>query len=90
MKSKNSKKGRKAMVTEEQFIRIVESCNVPGDWELQDRAHYRYCATTGRILNWWPTTKRFNFQGVDDGGILEQRFIKALAEHFARFQLFPD
>jgi hypothetical protein len=43
---------------------IVTRCAIPGRWELHKKSKFfRFQATTGAILNWWPTTGTMNFQG---------------------------
>jgi hypothetical protein len=50
----------------EELQKIVARCSIPGDWELHTKSnHYRFRASTGAILNRWPTTKALNFQGKE-------------------------
>jgi hypothetical protein len=45
---------------------IVTRCAIPGEWSFHKKNRfYRFQATTGAILNWWPTTGTINFQGRD-------------------------
>jgi hypothetical protein len=50
----------------EDLQNIVARCAIPGDWQLHTKSpFYRFRASTGAILNWWPTTKALNFQGKE-------------------------
>jgi hypothetical protein len=45
---------------------LVMRCAIPGEWNFHEKSRfYRFQAATGAILNWWPSTGTFNFQGHD-------------------------
>jgi hypothetical protein len=55
---------------------IAMRCAIPGEWSFHKKSHfYRFQATTGAILNWWPTTGTMNFQGRN-AEQLEAAFLK--------------
>jgi hypothetical protein len=46
--------------------KIVARCAIAGDWQPHTKSnHHRFRASTGAILNWWPTTGAMNFQGKE-------------------------
>jgi hypothetical protein len=47
----------------EQLQRIVATAGPEGAWEHMPTSYWRYRANSGAILNYWPTTGTFNFQG---------------------------
>jgi hypothetical protein len=50
----------------EELRKIVARCAIPGEWQFHTKSNYhRFRASTGAILNWWPTTKALNFQGKE-------------------------
>lgn len=49
--------------TIEQLREIVALTGVPGEWEWMRASYWRYRCDDGAILNWWPSTGTFNFQG---------------------------
>jgi hypothetical protein len=50
----------------EELRKIVARCAILGDWQLHTKSnHHRFRASTGAILNWWPTTGAMNFQGKE-------------------------
>jgi hypothetical protein len=45
---------------------FVARCSIPGEWTLHKKSgFYRFRSTSGQILNWWPSTRTINFQGID-------------------------
>jgi hypothetical protein len=47
-------------------LRKIVARAIPGDWQLHTKSnHHRFRASTGAILNWWPTTGAMNFQGKE-------------------------
>jgi hypothetical protein len=50
----------------EDLQKIVARCAIPSNWQLHTKSNYhRFRASTGAILNWWPTTGAMNFQGKE-------------------------
>lgn len=47
----------------EQLQWIVRLSAVAGDWQFMPAGYWRFVSHDGAILNWWPTTGTFNFQG---------------------------
>ena len=61
----------------EELQEIVTRCALLGDWQLHAKSNcHRFRASTGAILNWWPTTGTINFQGHD-----AEQFEMLLFEH---------
>ena len=42
---------------------IVMATGSPGRWEWMPAEFWQFRRPDGAILNWWPTTGTFNFQG---------------------------
>ena len=49
--------------TREQLDAIVLATGSAGQWEWMPAGFWQFKRPDGAILNWWPTTGTFNFQG---------------------------
>ena len=58
-----ARRGNRFLGSLDQLRAIVAMTGVPGAWERMPTGHWRFRCLEGAILNWWPTTKTFNFQG---------------------------
>ena len=68
--------------TIEQLASVVSAAGVAGRWEYMPAAYWRYVCTDGAVLNWWPSSKSFNFQGPAEARkAFEQRLLQAIASN---------
>lgn len=65
--------------TLEQLQKNVALTGVAGEWQPMPADYWRYRCDNGAILNWWPSTKTYNFQGPKDAKrAFEQRLISVV------------
>ncbi|HUE79587.1 MAG TPA: hypothetical protein VMN38_08150 [Sphingomicrobium sp.] len=46
-----------------QFDAVIAATGSAGAWEEMPAGYWRFRRADGAILNWWPSTGTFNFQG---------------------------
>ncbi len=77
--------------TFEQLDKIVALTLLPGVWELTAAGYWQFRCVNGAILNWWPTTKTFNFQGpAKEANAFRDAIICLLQHHCSRREADHD
>lgn len=75
----------------EQLRGILGLTKAVGDWQSMPAGYWRFVCRDGAILNWWPSTGTFNFQGPAAAtNALERALIEVVARGQNPERALPD
>ena len=74
-----------------QLRQIVALAGTARAWEFMPTGYWRYCCEDGAILNWWPSTGTYNFQGpTAAANTFEWALIEVVAQRQNPDRALPD
>lgn len=84
-------RGRKFNGTIQQLRSVVDLTGVAGEWEHMPSGYWRFRSAAGGIINWWPSTGTFNFQGPTTAAYALEVLLRNVASaHLQKTALLAD